>query len=86
MGIQASFKNEMEEYFVLNDVELYKQRTIIVNDTYYPHSTADDTLFLQARYIELLDEKALYAPDLHSIMQLGSRQFAGREEEGNRTS
>ena len=69
MGIQASFKNKMEEYFVLNDEELYKQRTI-----------------LPARYIEQLDEKALYAPDLHSIMHLSPRQFAGREEEGNRTS
>lgn len=65
------FKNELEDYFVLDDEELYKLRTIIVNNTYYHHSTADDNLFLPGSYIEQLDEMASYDPDLHRIARKG---------------
>jgi len=40
----------MEEYFVVDIEELYMQRTIIVNNTYYHYSTADDNLFLPTSY------------------------------------
>ena len=65
------FKNELKDYFVLDDKELYKLRTIIVNNTYYHHSTADDNLFLPESYIEQLDEMALYDPDLYRIARKG---------------
>ncbi len=65
------FKNEMEEYFVLEDEELYQQRTMIENNTYYHHSTADDNLFLPESYIEQLDELALYNPDLYRVARIG---------------
>lgn len=65
------FKNELKDHFVLDDEELYKLRTIIVNKTYYHHSTADDNLFLPESYIEQLDEMAQYDPDLHRIARKG---------------
>ncbi|MCS1393582.1 PBSX family phage terminase large subunit [Lysinibacillus boronitolerans] len=65
------FKNELEDYFVLDDEELYKLRTIIVNNTYYHHSTADDNLFLPSSYIAQLDEMELYDPDLYRIARKG---------------
>lgn len=71
------FKNELENYFVLYDKELYKLRTIIVNNTYYPHSTALDNLFLPSSYIKQLDEMELYDPDHYRIARKGSFSVNG---------
>lgn len=56
---------------MMRNKKLYKQRVIIVNNTYYPHSTADDHLFLPASYIEQLEEMTLYDPELHRIARKG---------------
>lgn len=65
------FKDEQNKRVVLDDKELYKQRTIITNDTYYHHSTADDNLFLPVSYIEQLEELKEYDPDLYRIAREG---------------
>lgn len=65
------FKDEEKERLVLDDNELYEKRTIVVNDTYYHHSTADDNLFLPESYIAQLDEMKEYDPDLHRVARQG---------------
>lgn len=65
------FKDEENERFVLDDNDLYQKGTIVVGDTYYHHSTADDNLFLPESYIEQLDELKDYDPDLHRVARLG---------------
>ncbi|MGG3801779.1 PBSX family phage terminase large subunit [Metabacillus fastidiosus] len=65
------FKDEMNNRLVLDDKELYEKRTIVVGDTYYHHSTADDNLFLQESYIAQLDELKEYDPDLYRIARRG---------------
>ncbi len=65
------FKDEENERFVLDDNDLYEQGTVIVGETFYHHSTADDNLFLPQSYIEQLDEIKEYDPDLHRVARLG---------------
>ncbi|WP_258871161.1 PBSX family phage terminase large subunit [Virgibacillus dokdonensis] len=65
------FQDRINKRFVLDDKELYQKRTIVVGDTYYHHSTADDNLFLPASYIEQLEEMKEYDPDLYRIARKG---------------
>lgn len=65
------FKDDKNKRIVLDDAVLYKERTVVVGDTYYHHSTADDNLFLPESYIEQLDEMKEYDPDLHRIAREG---------------
>lgn len=65
------FKDEANDFHVLDDEDLYKQKTIVIKDTYYHHSTADDNLFLPESYIEQLEELAIHDPDLHRIARKG---------------
>lgn len=65
------FKDDLNKRFILDDHELYEKRTIITNDTYYHHSTADDNLFLPESYIQQLDELKDYDPDLYRIARKG---------------
>lgn len=65
------FQDKMNDRYVLNDEELYQKRTVVVGDTYYHHSTADDNLFLPDSYIEQLEEMEEYDPDLHRIARKG---------------
>lgn len=65
------FKDEINDVFILDDEKLYKERTIIKNNTYYHHSLADDNLFLPISYIEQLEELKLYDPDLYRIARKG---------------
>ncbi|WP_328797925.1 PBSX family phage terminase large subunit [Heyndrickxia oleronia] len=65
------FKDEENDRYVLDDNELYEKGTIIVGETYYHHSTAEDNLFLPESYIEQLDELKEYDPDLHRVARLG---------------
>ncbi|WP_144061537.1 PBSX family phage terminase large subunit [Bacillus sp. 1NLA3E] len=65
------FKDEQNKRLVLDDKELYEKRTVIVKDTYYHHSTADDNLFLPESYIEQLEEMKDYDPDLYRIARKG---------------
>lgn len=65
------FKDDQNKRIVLDDADLYAKRTVIVGDTYYHHSTADDNLFLPESYILQLDEMKEYDPDLHRIAREG---------------
>lgn len=65
------FKDEQNNRLVLDHEDLYEQRTVITNDTYYHHSTADDNLFLPESYIAQLDELKDYDPDLYRIARKG---------------
>jgi phage terminase large subunit len=65
------FKDELTKRFILDDDELYEKRTIVTNDTYYHHSTADDNLFLPESYIAQLEEMKDYDPDLYRIARKG---------------
>ncbi|MFD0825841.1 PBSX family phage terminase large subunit [Neobacillus sp. M.A.Huq-85] len=65
------FKDEQNQRYVLDDHELYEKRTVVVGETYYHHSTADDNLFLPESYIAQLDELKDYDPDLHRIARKG---------------
>jgi phage terminase large subunit len=65
------FKDTKNKLHILDDEELYKLRTMIVGNTYYHHSTADDNLFLPQSYIDQLEEMKAYDPDLHRIARQG---------------
>ncbi|MFK3895819.1 PBSX family phage terminase large subunit [Bacillus subtilis] len=65
------FKDDRQKRFVLDDKELYEKRTVVINDTYYHHSTADDNLFLPGSYVKQLDEMKEYDPDLYRIARQG---------------
>lgn len=65
------FKDDSNDFFLLDDAELYKERTIIRNKTYYHHSTADDNLFLPISYIEQLEDLKTHDPDLYRIARKG---------------
>jgi phage terminase large subunit len=62
----------------LNDNELYKNKNIILNNTYYHHSTADDNLFLPKSYVDQLEEMKLYDTDLYRIAREGHYGVNGR--------
>ncbi|MEK4267073.1 PBSX family phage terminase large subunit [Bacillus sp. FSL W8-0940] len=65
------FKDDANQFFVLDDEELYEKKTIIKNNTYYHHSTADDNLFLPESYIEQLEDLKTHDPDLYRIARKG---------------
>jgi len=65
------FRDKISKRLVLDDQVLYKKRTIVVGDTYYNHSTAEDNLFLPQSYIEQLEEMKEYDPDLYRIARKG---------------
>lgn len=73
------FHDKKEKRLVLDDAELYKEKTIIKNDVYYHHSTADDNLFLPDSYIEQLDDMKNYDPDLHRIARKGHFGVNGKK-------
>lgn len=58
-------------HVVLDDEKLYKRHTIVKNNVYYHHSTAEDNLFLPESYIDTLDEMQEYDPDLYRVARLG---------------
>ena len=55
----------------ISDDELYIKRTMIINNTYYHHSVADDNLFLPASYVEQLEGIKVYDLDLYRIARQG---------------
>lgn len=65
------FMDEQSNRMILNDEDLYRERTIVRNNTYYHHSIADDNLFLPEDYISQLDELKEYDPDLYRIARQG---------------
>ncbi|AUN22147.1 terminase [Clostridium botulinum] len=73
------FMDTKKKIFILDDKELYKNRIIIKNNTYYHHSLADDNLFLPKTYIEQLDELKTYDIDLYRIARRGRFGVNGRK-------
>ena len=77
-----TFKHFFEDYskgfYKLSDQELYDKRNIIVDDTYYHHSVADDNYFLPSSYIEQLDELKVHDPDLWRIARKGQFGINGK--------
>ncbi len=65
------FKDEEAKHYILDDAELYKERIIVKDNTYYHHSIADDNYFLPKDYIKELDDMKNYDPDLYRIARLG---------------
>lgn len=65
------FIDKKKKRFILDDKDLYKQKTIVTKDTYYHHSTADDNYFLPQSYIDELDDIKTYDEDLHRIARKG---------------
>lgn len=65
------FKDEENDRLILDDEELYEKRAVVVGDTYYHHSLADDNLFLPESYIKQLEEMQEYDPDLYRVAREG---------------
>ncbi|MBB6716257.1 PBSX family phage terminase large subunit [Clostridium gasigenes] len=65
------FMDNKKKNFILDDKELYKEKTVVVKDTYYHHSTAEDNLFLPKSYIAQLEEMKTYDIDLYRIARKG---------------
>ncbi|MEM1505934.1 PBSX family phage terminase large subunit [Domibacillus sp. 8LH] len=65
------FRDDINKRLILDDAELYEKRTVVKNDTYYHHSTAEDNLFLPESYIAQLNELKEYDPDLYRIARKG---------------
>lgn len=65
------FRDDANGYFALDDQELYEKKTIIKDNIYYHHSTADDNLFLPKSYVEQLDDLKTHDPDLYRIARKG---------------
>lgn len=65
------FRDDENDRLVLDDNELYKNRIVKMNNTYYHHSTCEDNYFLPQSYIEELNEMKAYDPDLYRVARLG---------------
>lgn len=73
------FIDVKKKLFILDDKELYKEKIIIKNDTYYHHSLADDNYFLPISYIKQLDELKGYDIDLYRVARKGQFGVNGRK-------
>ncbi|WP_328802012.1 PBSX family phage terminase large subunit [Paenibacillus sp. LX16] len=65
------FRDRKKNILALDDEQLYKDRVVVVNDTMYHHSVADDNLFLPPSYIEQLEELKQHDPDLYRVARKG---------------
>jgi phage terminase large subunit len=65
------FSNPLKDFFVLDDERLYKEKTLVIGDTYYHHSTAEDNMFLPQSYVDQLDELKIHDPDLYRVARQG---------------
>ncbi|TDM38074.1 PBSX family phage terminase large subunit [Macrococcoides canis] len=73
------FINKDAKVVKLDDYRLYKEKTIVLGDTYYHHSTADDNYFLPDDYIAQLDDMKNYDIDLHRVARLGQFGTNGKK-------
>lgn len=71
------FKDEENEVFTLDDEELYEKREMVVGDTYYHHSTAEDNYFLPDTYLQQLEDMKNYDPDLYRVARKGQFGVSG---------
>lgn len=65
------FKNEEAKRITLDDNNLYRDRIVKTNNTYYHHSNCQDNAFLPKSYIEELDLMKDYDVDLYRVARLG---------------
>ncbi|WP_081834328.1 PBSX family phage terminase large subunit [Geomicrobium sp. JCM 19039] len=70
-------KGQEDEVIFLDDERLYKDRTVVVGDTYYHHSTADDNLFLPESYVQELENTKVYDLDLYRVAREGRFGVSG---------
>ncbi|TDM18867.1 PBSX family phage terminase large subunit [Macrococcoides caseolyticum] len=73
------FINKDAKVIKLDDYRLYNEKTIVLGDTYYHHSTADDNYFLPDDYIAQLDDMKNYDIDLHRVARLGQFGANGKK-------
>lgn len=73
------FIDKENKVIKLDDYRLYKEKVVVVNDTYYHHSTADDNYFLPDDYIAQLDDMKNYDIDLHRVARLGQFGANGKK-------
>lgn len=73
------FINKDAKVIKLDDCRLYNEKTIVLGDTYYHHSTADDNYFLPDDYIAQLDDMKNYDIDLHRVARLGQFGANGKK-------
>ncbi|TDM43455.1 PBSX family phage terminase large subunit [Macrococcoides canis] len=73
------FVDKENKVVKLDDYRLYKEKVVVVNDTYYHHSTADDNYFLPDDYIAQLDDMKNYDIDLHRVARLGQFGTNGKK-------
>lgn len=71
------FKDEENKTHTLDDTKLYEKRELVVGDTYYHHSTAEDNYFLPQSYIDQLEEMKNYDPDLYRVARKGHFGVSG---------
>ncbi len=71
------FKDEENKTHTLDDSKLYEKREMVVGDTYYHHSTAEDNYFLPQSYIDQLEEMKNYDPDLYRVARKGHFGVSG---------
>ena len=65
------FKDDLNDYEVLDDNILYEKGTVVVGNTMYHHSTCDDNYFLPQDYLDELEEMKRYDKDLYRVARLG---------------
>lgn len=65
------FMDKKNKVFVLDDEDLYKNRIVTINNTYYHFSTVDDNYYVPKSYIEQLDDLKTHDPDLYRIARQG---------------
>ncbi len=63
--------NVGQEEIIVNDEELYQNRTIEKGKFYYHHSVPEDNIYLPKSYIERLDDIKAYDPDRWRVAKLG---------------
>jgi phage terminase large subunit len=56
---------------ILDEEDLYKKKEVIVDGTYYHHSTPDDNPFLSKQYLSTLDELKKYDFPLYTVARWG---------------
>ena len=71
------FKDEENKTFTLDDAELYDKRKLVIGNTYYHHSTAEDNYFLPQSYIDQLEDMKNYDPDLYRVARKGQFGVSG---------
>lgn len=65
------FQDKKNNTLILDDERLYKNRIMVIGNTYYHHSTVDDNFFVPEDYIKQLDELQIHDPDLYRIARRG---------------